>query len=292
MPYVDLTAYAENSNELTILGHKIRYWQAGTGEPLLLIHGFPSASWDWHTIWPELTQKYTVTAIDMLGFGLSDKPHPHQYSVIEQADIVSAVLVSLNINQTHVLSHDYGDSVGQELLCRALTHHANVQILSWCLLNGGIFPKFHRPLLTQTLLKSGCGPLLAKLIGKSSLKRSFKSIFGPQTPPKENEIESLWTLLNHHQGKRVLPSILKYIDERQLQGERWIAGMQKALIPICFINGVHDPISGAHMADRFAELLPDQQLHRLDCGHYPQLELPDQVLAHYFSFRNASINVI
>ena len=288
MPYRDLIDYTANSNQLSLLGHQVAYWQHGKGEPLLLIHGFPSASWDWHTMWSELTENYTVIAIDLLGFGLSDKPYPHQYSVIEQADIVSAVMTELNVKHTHVISHDYGNSVAQELLCRSLSQHSHLQISSWFLLNGGIFPEIQRPILTQTILKSRCGPLLAKLMGKSSLKRSFKAIFGPQTPPKDDEIESLWKLLLHQHGRRVLPSILKYIDERKVHGDRWIKGMQKALIPICFVNGVHDPISGAHMADRFAKLLPNQTLHRLDCGHYPQLELPDQVLAHYANFRNAS----
>ena len=49
-------------------GHQIRWWEAGAGEPLLLIHGFPSGSWDWHYLWQALAERYRVIALDMIGF--------------------------------------------------------------------------------------------------------------------------------------------------------------------------------------------------------------------------------
>jgi pimeloyl-ACP methyl ester carboxylesterase len=54
--------------------NKIAYWEEGEGPVLLLIHGFPTASWDWHKLWNDLTQKFRVIAPDMIGFGYSAKP--------------------------------------------------------------------------------------------------------------------------------------------------------------------------------------------------------------------------
>jgi pimeloyl-ACP methyl ester carboxylesterase len=59
---------------------------------LLLIHGFPSASWDWEGMWHELTQHYYVITLDMLGFGLSDKPKNSAYLISDQADIYQRFL--------------------------------------------------------------------------------------------------------------------------------------------------------------------------------------------------------
>ena len=54
---------------------------------LLLIHGFPTASWDWEPVWPDLLKRYRLLTLDMIGFGYSDKPRDYTYSIMDQADI-------------------------------------------------------------------------------------------------------------------------------------------------------------------------------------------------------------
>ena len=88
---------------------------------LLLIHGFPSASWDWEGLWEKLTEHYYVITLDMLGFGLSDKPKDARYLISEQADIFETFLQNLGIQDYHILAHDYGDTVAQELLARQVS---------------------------------------------------------------------------------------------------------------------------------------------------------------------------
>lgn len=150
---IPLCVWRKRGQTFVFRGQAIRYWTAGQGEPLLLIHGFPTASWDWHYLWQPLAQRYRVIACDMLGFGDSAKPVNHAYSLLEQADLQQALLTHLNIEQpVHLLAHDYGDSVAQELLARH--HEARIQIASCVFLNGGLFPEAHRPLLTQKLLLS------------------------------------------------------------------------------------------------------------------------------------------
>jgi len=75
-------------------GHQIFFRDDGRKDApaLLLIHGLPSASWDFDLIWPELIEKYRVLTLDMLGFGFSDKPYRHDYRVVEQADIYDELL--------------------------------------------------------------------------------------------------------------------------------------------------------------------------------------------------------
>jgi pimeloyl-ACP methyl ester carboxylesterase len=54
--------------------------------PLLLIHGYPTASYDWVRIWPRLATRHSLYALDLLGFGLSDKPRGSRYPIEQQAD--------------------------------------------------------------------------------------------------------------------------------------------------------------------------------------------------------------
>ncbi|NWR42320.1 MEST protein, partial [Regulus satrapa] len=95
----------------------------GSSDVVVLLHGFPTSSYDWSKIWEGLTQRFhRVIALDFLGFGFSDKPRPHGYSIFEQATIVEGLLRHLGLRHQRInlLSHDYGDTVAQELLHRSL----------------------------------------------------------------------------------------------------------------------------------------------------------------------------
>jgi pimeloyl-ACP methyl ester carboxylesterase len=285
---ISFEEYQQSASYSEFCGHNIAHWESGTGSSsrqcILLIHGFPSAAWDWHYQWMDLAKSYHVITLDMLGFGLSDKPKSHQYSLLEQADIISAVLEKKGISRCHILAHDYGDSVAQELLSRHESKELGFAISSLCYLNGGLFVDSHRPLLSQLLLKGPLGPVLCRFMGKGSLKKSLRSIFGDHTPPAEEDLHILWRLLCVNEGQRVLPAVLKYLDERAVHGERWVKSMQSTELSQYFINGVQDPISGQHMLDRYQELIPHSHTTAVNVGHYPQLEAPEQVLQLYKIF--------
>ena len=77
--------------------YRIFYKEDGEGEVLLCIHGFPTCSWDWHRIWPYLIEKFRVIAIDMIGFGYSDKSKKYDYAIANQADLHELLLKNMNI---------------------------------------------------------------------------------------------------------------------------------------------------------------------------------------------------
>ena len=287
---LNLQDYIKQAQFSELCGHRIAHWQSvdfqknQSKDTIIFIHGFPSASWDWHFQWKHLAEQYRLVSLDLLGFGLSDKPRDHQYSLLEQADIVQALLSTLGVKDYHVLAHDYGDSVAQELLSRQKMVNKAANILSICFLNGGLFASHHRPLFTQKLLKSRLGGLASHFMNKASLRRGFNKIFAPKSQPSDNEIDTLWQLIEHNDGKRVLPKLLSYIDERSEHGKRWIESMISTTVPLYFINGVHDPISGQHMLDHYIDIIPNAKTTALDVGHYPQLEAPKDVLALYQAF--------
>jgi pimeloyl-ACP methyl ester carboxylesterase len=282
--------YQKQARFSELCGHSIAHWQSldfhqnPDKETILFIHGFPSAAWDWHYQWKHLAGQYRLLSLDLLGFGLSDKPNNHQYSLLEQADIVQALLSHQGVKQCHVLAHDYGDSVAQELLSRQDDIDHATKILSICFLNGGLFASHHRPLFTQKLLKSRFGGLASHFMNKTSLRRGFNKIFAVNSQPSTHEIDILWQLIEHNNGQRVLPKLLSYIDERNQHGKRWIESMISTIVPLYFINGVHDPISGQHMLDHYIDIIPQPRSTALDVGHYPQLEAPEKVLSLYRIF--------
>ncbi len=285
---IPLGDWRAQAREMTFRGQRIRYWTAGEGEPLLLIHGFPTASWDWHYLWAPLARRFRVIACDLLGFGYSDKPRGHDYRLLEQADLNQALLAHLGVDgPVHVLAHDYGDSVAQELLARH--HEGRLNLASCVFLNGGLFPETHRPVLVQKLLLSPLGGLVGRLFSRRKLAASFAQVFGPGTQPSEMELDNFWRLIAEQDGPAVMHRLIHYIPERRQQRDRWVAAMQKGGVPLRVIDGAVDPISGSHMVERYRELIPDADTVLLEgIGHYPQTEAPEQVLEHYLAFHDRS----
>ncbi|MGC4009032.1 MAG: alpha/beta hydrolase [Pseudomonas sp.] len=282
---IALRDWRAQGSDFTFRGHAVRYWSAGSGAPLLLIHGFPTASWDWHTLWQPLAERYRVIACDMLGFGDSAKPRGHDYRILEQADLQQALLQHLGVREpVHLLVHDYGNSVGQELLARHEEGAFNLASLAF--LNGGLFPETHRAVLSQKLLLGPLGFLFGRLFDRQRLAQNFAKVFGPQTQPSEAELDAFWELIRYNDGPRVMHRLIHYILDRRQHRERWVGAMQRTSVPLRLIDGPEDPISGAHMVVRYRELIPQPDTVELPgIGHYPQVEAPEQVLQHYLAFR-------
>ena len=270
-------------------GHRIFWREANnSGAPtLLLIHGFPTASWDWEKIWPDLVARYHVLTLDMIGFGFSDKPYAYDYRIMDQADICDEFLRMRGVKEYHLFSHDYGDTVACELIARDLEDVQRPKLLSVGFLNGGLFPETHHRTFSQSLLLSPIGPLVALMTSKERMTKSMREVFGKYLPPDEETIDSIWALIKNNHGERIMHKLIHYIPERIEYRERWVGGMQKTTVPLKLIDGRVDPISGAHMAAHYRELIPNANVTELaEVGHYPQVQAPKQVLDAYLGFRD------
>lgn len=282
---IPLSVWRTCGHDFQFRGHNIRYWVAGQGEPLLLIHGFPTAGWDWHYLWQPLSRQYRVIVCDMLGFGDSDKPRDHDYSLLEQADLQQALLDHLQVDRpVHVLAHDYGDSVAQELLARH--EEGRFAMASCAFLNGGLFPEAHRPVLLQKLLLSPVGWLIGRVFNRDRLDRDCGRLFGPHTRPSESALDDLWSLISKGQGHHLLYRLIVYVPERLQQRDRWVKAMQQGNVPMRLISGAVDPIAGEQTVERFRDLIASPDTVVIPgIGHYPHIEAPAVVLRHYQRFR-------
>jgi pimeloyl-ACP methyl ester carboxylesterase len=253
-------------------GHRIFHRVEGNGAAVLLVHGFPTSSWDWERIWPALAAEHRVLALDLIGFGFSAKPRDFAYSVMAYADLIEALLERQGVKRYHLVAHDLGDSVAQELLAR------KAPIASLCLLNGGLFPETHRALLGQKLLASPIGPLVARLATFGTFSKNMRQVCA--RPIDDEELRGMWQLLQRDGGAAIMPQLIGYIEERKRQRERWVGALVGTDVPVRLIAGLGDPVSGAHMVARYRALVPRPNVVELPgVGHYPQVEAPEDVLA-------------
>ncbi len=260
-------------------------------ETIVLIHGFPTSSWDWWKIWSIQNKKYNLLCFDLIGFGFSDKPTSYNYSIIDQANLTESLFDFLSIKKVHVLAHDYGDSVAQEILYRKsnnLSSSSDYEALSFCFLNGGMLPDVYFPKPIQKILASPLGPFIYRLITKRTLAKNFNEIFGKKTQATRTDIDNFWELISLQNGQKVIPKIIQYMKERYRNFDRWVKVMQETKIPMRLINGNADSISGKHLADKYISIIPNPDvIHLKEIGHYPNFEAPDIVHKHFHDFLNS-----
>jgi len=284
-----LASWFKRGEITTLLGNDIFVIDEGdTSLPVIvLIHGFPTSSWDWNRIWEPLRQSYRLICIDMLGFGFSDKPNRRDYTIHKQADLYDALIEKLEIRRFHLLAHDYGNSVAQELLARQTERFGkNTHCISCCFLNGGLFPETHKALLIQKIMLSPLGKWVNRHTGFKQFSNSFSRVFGKSSKPSQRELEEFWEVINFNDGRHLFHNLITYMRDRKEHRERWVTALIEAPMPIALINGSVDPVSGKHLVVRHKEL--NCRLDYLKelplIGHYPQVESPEEVSNAYLVF--------
>src|SRR5579863_8455289 len=96
-----------SSRYVEILGSKLHYIDEGRGDPILFLHGFPASSYVWRNIIPGLTDKARCIALDMIGFGKSDKPNIG-YRVFDHIQYVEAFIDALKLKNITIVMHAWG----------------------------------------------------------------------------------------------------------------------------------------------------------------------------------------
>ncbi|MEA2140028.1 MAG: hypothetical protein QOC91_127 [Solirubrobacteraceae bacterium] len=252
----------------------------GSGPSMTLLHGFPSSSHDWAKVAPALAERYALLMPDFLGFGASEKPAEHEYSLHEQADLVEALWAREGIAATILVAHDYAVSVTQELLARRAEGELAVDLLTVHLLNGGLYPDLHRRQPTQTaLLDPEQGPRIGELMNQELLVGGIAPKFAEDYDASGDSAQ-MWRAMSRDEGQRIGHLLIGYITDRERHEQRWVAALEQTDVPLRFVWGMLDPVSGAHMAERIAERLPGAPMLALaEVAHWPQLEAPDTVTA-------------
>jgi pimeloyl-ACP methyl ester carboxylesterase len=254
-----------------------------TGEavaaPLLVLHGFPTSSFDFHRVVDALARTRRVVLFDYPGFGLSSKAD-RAYSLVGQADVAQALVDSLGIDRLGLLTHDIGDTVGGELLARQLDGAWPVEVTDRILTNGTLFMDLVVLSAGQQLLEALPDERLAEgVLERDGVLAGLTATYGPVAVVDPEELEAAWELISRDEGHRLLARLARYIDERRRLEGRFTPPVLAHPSPLTVVWGTDDPIAVPAMADRVGGLRPDATVVRLDgVGHYPMVEAPGRFL--------------
>jgi pimeloyl-ACP methyl ester carboxylesterase len=248
------------------------------GRVVLILHGFPASSFDWRDVVPALAKHIRVVAFDFLGYGLSDKPFDARYSLFEQADLAEAVAAEMGVERCVLVSHDMGDTVAAELLHRQTDGTLGITVERAILTNGSIFIDMARLSPGQLGLLAMPDEPLASRLPLDGFRSGLAETFSTEHPPSDEELDCQAWLVANNDGDRLLPRIIRYIEERRANQDRFTAGLVEFAGPLTALWGEQDPIAVVGMTERLRELRPDTEVVTWpDVGHWPSIEAPGRV---------------
>jgi pimeloyl-ACP methyl ester carboxylesterase len=267
----------------TVLGHRIFVADVAPRDaraaPALVLHGFPTSGVDWHHAVDAINAAGRRAIVpDLLGYGLSDKPN-QPYSLFEQADIVDALARDLDVTSVALVTHDMGDSVGGEVLARSIDGTLSFEIERRVLTNGSIYIDMAHLTDGQQLLLSLPDEQLSDgtAAPNEGLQLALRNTFAPDNTVADDEVAAMAACIVEGGGNRLLPRLIRYIEERRRHEERWTGAIEKHPAPLDVIWGDLDPIAVWPMVDRLLAARSDATVHRLDgIGHYPMIESPQR----------------
>ncbi|HTX84681.1 MAG TPA: alpha/beta hydrolase [Streptosporangiaceae bacterium] len=259
---------------------------------LLLIHGWPTSSFDWSAVAGRLSARFRVCALDFPGYGFSDKPQGWGYSLARDEELIEFYLAEVIGADTGVIAaHDRGDSVALLHAARCAQGRSAMRLEHLVLSNGNIFlPLSNLTVAQRRMLDEQSWPQIAAVLTASGLAAALgATMFTPPRTDEDPEVEALSAVFGHNDGVKVLHETIQYLIERATDEHAWLAELSRAQFPVTIVWGLCDTVAPPRVASYVWNeyLMRKPGGNRLyfvpDASHYLQVDRPDafvQVLDH------------
>lgn len=279
-PAVSAADWVSSGQHLATPAGEVFFRVEGDGAPIVLLHGFPTWSYDWAEVAGALAETHQVIALDFPGYGFSQKSGQVDFSVGGAADAVERLIAHLGVGHASLAIHDFGGIVGQELLDRQRRRSLSFAIDGLHVLNNGIVYAAYRPARIQKLLAMPLvGRFIASRLTKAKLHRGLNSVRG-SNKLDDQAFEQLWVGMSRDDGHKLAFRHIQYNRERSVHHRRWEDALFSYSGPVQLIWGLSDPISGSHVLELARPKLRDAAIVELPgVGHFPQSESPAEVAA-------------
>jgi pimeloyl-ACP methyl ester carboxylesterase len=245
---------------------------------LVILHGYPTSSFDYEKVLPELSNRYRVVIHDHLGFGFSDKPDSYTYSLIDQADFALQLWHKMGLKEVTILSHDYGTSVAKEILARKNHNLIPIKIKRIYLCNSSMrLEHLHLRNMAHLLKDKKVGRFIARLTsnGYQKIRKRLKiDNLNPEVH-SQYDIKEVWNNLNSDEGKKEIHLLSNFINERYTFWHRWTEALKASEIPIKIVWEKSDPVAIKEIAIVLATENINENLEWIENSrHYSILDSP------------------
>jgi pimeloyl-ACP methyl ester carboxylesterase len=257
-------------------GQLVHVEQAGSGEPVVLLHGFGASTYSWRKVVPALAERYRVVAIDLNGFGYTQRPRSREsYTREGQAKLVMATMDALGIARAHLVGHSYGGGITLYLASR------------------------HPERFRSMVLVDSSAPTYANdRRSRAAALRPLDALFVRTVALRPRAIRKA-LLRSFWDDSKVTPELVRaYFDRVAVEGVGYAfygltapappgppVELEKIAIPPLVVWGAHDELISPESGRRAAARLPHSEFVLLDgSGHLPMEEEPEALLGALLPF--------
>jgi pimeloyl-ACP methyl ester carboxylesterase len=245
---------------------RIHYLTMGSGEPLLLVHSVGQSVYTWRELMPLLAERYCVVAIELPGFGHSDRPQSLNYSMDEMADVIVKCLDALGVKKTHAL----GVTMGALYLMHAAVKFPDRFMKVVALTPGGITE--HMPKKLRRLEKP-LGPFYREMYGKKDFEKYLPLFYYDGTVCTSQVIDQVYKTCDDHASRQAIMYAIRNFDEEYV-----LEGLEKSGREFFIIWGEEDRMQPMDKLFELRKRMPDCVYHSIrNTGHWIHEEKAAQI---------------
>jgi pimeloyl-ACP methyl ester carboxylesterase len=255
-------------HDVSIRGVRVRFLEAGSGPPVILLHGFLASHATWDGVVAPLAARFRVIAPDLPGFGDSEKPPPasYAYTAAAFAESIVDLIAALDVNRAAIVGQRLGAAVA---LSMAVAYPDLVEKL--VLVSPDLYR--NRPSVWE---RAATAPVLGSVLFKPVAgRRLFFRYFDPWSPPPTLPASARalgWVdAFSAPAAREAAHATMRSVpDTRSL-----LARLSRASVPTLVCGGSRDDATRLIHVRRLARELPHGRLELFDAGGVPEEERPD-----------------
>jgi pimeloyl-ACP methyl ester carboxylesterase len=255
---------------------KLAVHETGRGKPLILIHGLGASSYSWHKIAPALARTHRVIAIDLKGFGKSDKPLDGRYSIFDQARLIEDYITRNELRGASIIGHSYGGGVALAVALK-LKDAGDYRIEKLVLIDS-IAYRQPLPFFFQLLQTPVIGELGLQIVPPElQMARALAIAYHEDGKVTQETVNNYASALHSEGGRHALLHTINSLDPAQADE---VSKHYKTLtVPTLILWCDHDKIVPLKIGKRLARDLPNGRIRLIEnCGHIPHEEQPEVTL--------------
>ncbi len=270
----------EVKHNFRIVGGVKWHWvECGDGDPVVLLHGIPESWQSWKHQIPKLAMQFRVIAIDLKGYGQSDKKDG-DYSMSNVASEIIALLDTMGVVSFRLAGHDWGVAISDNIIDQIPDRVERYVRCCLSLHNYDPRNSMHHQWNSLNSEKA------AKLMNKSEayVRVWFESSCKPELLPKESELKEIIDEFSYDGVGDAVPRYFRDIPKSKK------VDLKKFTMPILYIHGESDPRQPIEYCKGMEEYLPGlEAILVLDSGHFISREQPTQTTNAMVWFFNSML---
>lgn len=256
--------------------------ERGEGPPVLLIHGFGTNTFTWRHISPDLARDHRVIAVDLKGFGRSDKPFDERYAASDQAELLTELILERDLRKLTIVGHSFGGGVALLLALEADTRLKG-RIAKLVLLDTIAYPQaipvffklLDRPVLSQVGVRMAPPSV--------QIQMALRIAYFDNSKIGADEIAAYAEPMKTAAGKHALIHSARQIMPPD--AEKITARYATIALPTLILWCDHDRIVPVEIGLKLAREMPNASFRIVDeCGHMPQEEQPEATMLQIRQF--------